>query len=296
MTEATNQAPGPVYVRRGAKIAGPYPANQVKRYVVLGRILASDEVSTDREHWKKVAQVRGLQDALKSDPETFRREDERAHGDRRDREVPDDSAGRERHRGRERRRLEKEDIQRHREMKSRLLQDLRQRHHGYGWRPLLIVVVVLAVLVAGYLFMPGGADVSLTLDCNADPKPGLNWSNCRLDGLQAVAAELPDLQARATHLRSAVMQGANLRRADLSYADLSLSDLSNAHLEGAVLKGASLLRADLSYARLNGADLSYADLGQANLGGADLQDAVFDHAVWIDGRTCAPGSRGGCRP
>ena len=65
-------------------------------------------------------------------------------------------------------------------------------------------------------------------------------------------------------------------------------------LSGASLVGANLARADLAYADLRGADLSYSDLSGAVIGGALLTAARLDHAVWVDGRVCRPGSRGSC--
>jgi len=52
----------------------------------------------------------------------------------------------------------------------------------------------------------------------------------------------------------------------------------------------------LTNADLAGTDLSFADLTGAVLAGASLQKARFDHALWLDGRTCRKGSVGGCRP
>ena len=76
-------------------------------------------------------------------------------------------------------------------------------------------------------------------------------------------------------------------------------DKRGAALAGALLRNADLHGAKLVAADLTGADLSGADLSGANLRYAVLADALLvgtrlDHAVWSDGRTCAPGSVGAC--
>jgi hypothetical protein len=43
------------YVRRGSRVQGPYPARQISRYLLLGRIRQSDRVSTDGECWCAIA-------------------------------------------------------------------------------------------------------------------------------------------------------------------------------------------------------------------------------------------------
>lgn len=40
-----------VYVRRDGKVSGPFARGLVERYFELGRVRASDELSTDRENW-----------------------------------------------------------------------------------------------------------------------------------------------------------------------------------------------------------------------------------------------------
>ncbi|NNM01430.1 MAG: pentapeptide repeat-containing protein, partial [Gammaproteobacteria bacterium] len=51
---------------------------------------------------------------------------------------------------------------------------------------------------------------------------------------------------------------------------------------------------DLRFARLAGANLSYADLRNVALDGADLDATILANAIWLDGRTCHPASRGTC--
>jgi len=42
------------YVRRAERTRGPLPEGQVSREIILGRILLSDELSADREHWRSL--------------------------------------------------------------------------------------------------------------------------------------------------------------------------------------------------------------------------------------------------
>lgn len=40
------------YVRKGGQTRGPLPAGQIEREILLGRIRANDDLSTDRERWR----------------------------------------------------------------------------------------------------------------------------------------------------------------------------------------------------------------------------------------------------
>ncbi len=43
-----------LYVRRKGQIKGPFPVKQVSRFILLGRILQTDELSRDKKVWKPV--------------------------------------------------------------------------------------------------------------------------------------------------------------------------------------------------------------------------------------------------
>ncbi len=95
-------------------------------------------------------------------------------------------------------------------------------------------------------------------------------------------------------------ESCNLRHANLSAANLRNADLRGADLAGANLRGVNLSGADLSGAMLADAILTDASLTNANLTGATLSGprmpgADFSLAIWVDGGTCGPGSRGRCR-
>ena len=289
------------YVRRGGEVRGPFPAQQISRYALLGRIRASDELSQDQISWRALSELPGLMpEAMQpgADPEALerlrRREDERSGRDRRAGEGTIPPAIRERRSGKERRAPEEAKTVARREAKSRLIQAGRQRRENYrllwlGTAFSLVVILMLGV----WLVPPPDEDVPR---CDDQPHPQVNWSNCRLEDLQASRQDLSGAKVRNAKLRQANLFGARLVGADLAYTDLVKANLGYANLRRATLKGANLLGADLAYADLSGADLSYADLSGATLGGAVMSEAQFDNAVWVDGRICAPGSLGQCMP
>ena len=45
------------YVQKGSRVQGPYSANEVGRYLLLGRVRNTDRVSRDGELWEPVTQV-----------------------------------------------------------------------------------------------------------------------------------------------------------------------------------------------------------------------------------------------
>ena len=47
----------PWYTRRDGVVRGPFSTENISRYILLGRIRLSDELSNDRQGWKKVEQV-----------------------------------------------------------------------------------------------------------------------------------------------------------------------------------------------------------------------------------------------
>lgn len=284
------------YVRRGRQVRGPFPARQVAKYVLLGRVKQGDEASRDQQHWQRIADVPALMPkAIRegAGPEVLQqlrqREDERGA-----RPAAADAAPRP-----ERRQApEPESMQLHREHKAKLIQDLREKsvRERRFTRIVVPVAVVLALglLVLGMLLRP--TEPVSEPNCAAAAAPGVNWNNCNLEQLVAANQQLPGLLARNSNLREANLMGAVLSGADLAYSDLSQANLGYADLKGAALKGANLRGADLTYADLTGADLTYADLKGARLGGAVVEGSDFSGAVWPDGRVCAAGSVAGCLP
>ena len=286
------------YVRSGGKISGPYPCGGVRRFLLLGRVVLTDEVSKDRKEWQQVsavpevippelrrAMLEGKEDELLS---ARRREDERTGRERRSAE---DDIKYERRRKGERRADEEATKKRRREARRSLLEAARKREMPL---PSLVGSVLLLVLVIGYgLFWDSGPELPEP-DCTAKPGPTVNWRNCSLNGIQAKEADLSRVNMNNASLRGANLSGSNLKGGDLRYADFSSADLSYSQLSNADMKGSNLQNADLSYADLSGADLSFANLQDANPGGADLTGARFDEVIWFDGSRCLPGSVGGC--
>ncbi|MDZ7754157.1 MAG: pentapeptide repeat-containing protein [Gammaproteobacteria bacterium] len=293
------------YVRRGTTVKGPFPASQIAKYVVLGRVHPSDEVSQDQQKWHKVAEFPSLvppavkESATSTEQRMLRqREDERSGHDRRHIEESLAEGVEQRRPGRpERRGEEPETVIRHRRQKAALLDTLRSgsemERRSWRWIAPAAVILVAGLVALGFLLGP--ATVKDTPDCGAPPAPGVNWNNCTMDGLEARDAELEGARIRNARLRDADLLNANLRAADLAYTDFAKANLSYADLSHADLKGATVTAADLTNADLTGADLSYANLRDARLGGAVITGTLLSGAVWPDGRTCGRDSVGECR-
>jgi len=287
------------FVRRDGEVKGPYPSGGVRRFVLLGRVRMEDQVSQDRKRWQRVADVPEVvppevRKALaEGDVEQLivprMREDERNGRERR--VHSDDEVYRQRRKG-ERRQAELEIMQQHRKAKTDLV-ERRQK------RPLplagILVTGTLVLLAIGSGFYLGAPPAIPDPDCQAQPAPGVNWRNCRLDGVMLEGVDLNGALINNGRMQQARLSGSQINRGQLDYLDLSQADLSYAELRQTSLKGATLRGADLSYADLSGADLSFADLTGANLGGARLEQARLDNAIWIGGEQCGPDSLGGCR-
>ncbi len=311
------------YTRRDNQIRGPFPAPQISRFILLGRLHDTDELSTDQLSWQKVSDVPVLvPEELKadlSDPEAYEklmiarmREDERNARDRRDESKPGDPMPDRRSTDNGRREDEEDAILRHREIKTAIAEAAEQRKQHYFLRGVVVTLFLASIIGAAWYFQPWQEQESA--DCNALAQPWVNWSNCLMEGVKLVTADL-----RGAHLRNANMAGADLRGAHLAGADIAYTNLVGANLTGAELTqaimlganmrnadlaGVDLHSADLSYAILQGVDLTNADLRESNLSNADLtgaklktarlQGAKLDHAIWLDGSVCSIGSVGKC--
>lgn len=91
------------------------------------------------------------------------------------------------------------------------------------------------------------------------------------------------------------LSGKNLSGLYLVGINLSKCNLKGVDLSHANLERADLGESDLERAELTGANLKMANLRLSGLIGANLERAIFDGAVWKDGRVCATGSVGQCR-
>lgn len=289
------------YVRRNQKVAGPYPSGTIRRFVLLGRLRVSDEVSRDGQSWQTVqATSEVMPPAIrgKTGPELEEylrlgrlREDERSGRDRR--ALQDTTPWREQ-RQQERRQTEPEEVVLHRiALNERLNQRTDSERRQIPWQPIVIggVMVVGALLFGLWHPNPPPGDVP---DCEAPAHPGVNWRNCAKPGIDLTGASLDSADLRNSRLDGAHLAGADLSHALLGYAWLGQADLSQARLHDASLIGTYLAQADLSYADLGGADLSFANLKGARLGAARLEGTRLNMTVWIDGKPCSQGSLGTC--
>lgn len=287
------------YTRRGGEIRGPFSAGLVSRHILLGRICLDDELSQDRETWTAVSAVPELiPEAMRVDPDDPLAQ-ERLHAARRwaderlrERRGPNDivPAGVSRRSG-DRRQQEPVEVVRHRTAKAGRDAGQTARFNG-KWAAIVIGGIVL--FVSGLLFLSQPVSENAAWDCTVSAHPGVNWSDCRMEGVHLDKADLTGARLRNVNLSGASLREGRLKGSDLSFATLSIADLSAADLQEAVMLGVSLRNADLRNAKLQGADLSYADLSGARLEGANLEGARLDHAIWVDKSVCAKGSLGRC--
>ena len=290
-------------MRRNGVVRGPYPSNQISRYVLLGRICTSDEVKPETGDWRDLSAYPELiPEMMKLPPSAEnkqkllmarRREDERQHGDRREREPNPSHSNREQRSGRDRRQPESIDTLRHRELRYQLLHKAQAKGRPYRYPLLMSVLVILGFLVS-YLVEPFEAE-TLHPDCAATPRPGVKWDNCNLVGLVANRANLLGADISNARMDNAQLSGANLDGVNLQYSSLNQSNLQQADLSHARMVGVTLRGSNLRDSKLVMADLSYANLSDANIEGADFTGAILDNAIWIDQRLCIPGSVGVCR-
>lgn len=264
------------FVRRDDTVQGPFPEPLVCRYLAIGRVVDTDEVSQDGSYWRPAQDVPVLTQGAEAllapagvdeaaDPDWA---EERSKAARRwldDRKSPDprgrsnappvDAAILERRSGSDRRQMpETVEQKAYREGRGDFESWLRSRRQRYGIAAAFVMLALLWLVISPTLFKPvNPVAVGLHIgasDCTAAARKGVNWSGCTMDGALLVGVDL----------RAADLLGASLKQANLRYADLAR---------------ANLLRADLS--------------------GADLTGTRLDGAVWSDGRVCAAGSVGVCK-
>ncbi len=286
------------FIRRSENIKGPFPSGTLRRFMLLGRVVPSDQVSTDRKSWKSVMDVPevvppeirkaaaegNLYDVL---PARLG-EDERKGVERRNK--AEDTQYKNQRKG-QRRQQEPELVKRHQISKTQLIELYKKRRTPYLAFLVVSILVFVAVGVGLYI---GAPDAIPDPDCNAKAAPGVNWRNCRLDAVKSESANLQGAILNSSILRMASMSGSILNQADMQYADLSGSDLSYSEIADAKMKGINLQNADLTNADLSNSDMSYANLKNSKLGGVKIDGARLTKAIWIDGSICASGSVGKC--
>ncbi|TNF38777.1 MAG: pentapeptide repeat-containing protein [Gammaproteobacteria bacterium] len=285
-----NKQKGRWYIRRGEHVRGPFPNQLISRYLILGRIDLDTEVSSDQEHWAPVKDFRALVPDVvlnAGTPEGARalmlariREDERSARE----SAPEEH---------DERRVDEDKVMKlHRQLRDDILQDYKSRLVISPRHVAIVLVIALLIMIGLLLNEPEQGDGGA--DCAAQPGPGVNWSFCNKDGTNLAGLDLSGMHFRSSQLSGAVLSRSRLDQADLSYANLSRAELSQASLRNVSLVGANLRMANLRGANLQGSDLSYAELEGANLEGAVLDNVRLDHAVWLNGMQCLPGSLGAC--
>ena len=183
------------YVRRGGEIRGPFAAGLVSRHILLGRISLDDELSQDRETWATVSALPELiPEAMRADPhDSLARErlhaarrwaDERLRERRGANDIVPEGVSR---RSGDRRQQEPAEVVQHRAAKAG--RDVGQEARFNGkWAAIVIGGIVL--FVAGLLYLSQPASENAAWDCTVSARPGVNWSDCRMEGVHLDKADL----------------------------------------------------------------------------------------------------------
>lgn len=286
------------FIRRSGAIKGPFPSGTLRRFMLLGRVTPSDQVSLDKENWqgvmdvpevvppeiRKAAEEGNLYEAL---PVSLG-EDERRGTERRSK--AEDVKYQNLRKG-QRRQDEDELVRRYQLSKTQLIEQYKKRKIPYIGFLVVSVLVFLSIGVGLYL---GSPDVVPDPDCNAKAAPGVNWRSCRLVAVSYESVNLQGAILNSAILRMSKLSGGIFNKADMQYADLSGSDLSYSEILDAKMKGINLQNADLTNVDLTNSDLSYANLQNSKLGGVNIDGVILTKAIWIDGSVCGPGSIGKC--
>jgi len=293
-----------LFTRRNGDVRGPYPAGLISRFLLIGRLTPDDEVSLDREDWRPIReQAHLIPNELKHADTPEGRERLLQARLREDERLRDRRAGNESgtvdtdRRGPDRRRPEPPEMISHRQRRAQWLSRQKASLDAAMRGPTPWLVAAAATLVAVLLFFwaTDRSEPPPPPACHLPPAPEVNWSYCRMPGLDLRGADLRRALLRSTDLLGSRLDGAMMAGADLRYADLRRTRLDGADLQRANLTGAALQDAGLNHANLEDADLSYANLMGADLSGTSLKGAVLDRAIWVDGRICEAGSTGSCR-
>ena len=287
------------YVRRDGHISGPYSTGLIRRLVLLGRIGNDDELSHDQHGWKHLTQLKDLvpsvMEADPDDPLAMQRlEAARRWADDRESTHPLFNADGEMV---ERRSNESSVTARrhpdHGQIIAEKLHNQKREKSNNNFIALLLVLVVATVV--GYYFSITKPASEQAIDCSAPAAPGVNWSNCFMQGVALSGLALQGAIMTNVNFTGADFSRADLSRADLSYASLLMVNADTVRLHAARLVGANLRGSNLGHADLTNADLSYANLLSSDISAADFTGAVLGNARWVDGKICAAGSISKCK-
>lgn len=279
--------------RQGASIHGPFSESVIINHLLLGRLTAEDEVSTDKINWQLIYSTSQLQSDhnFLTDEHAKKYLDERDGFDRRyAQDIEDDQTLQRRYTTRRSKEDEADILSR--QLRSQTMQKFRQRKQAIFWPIISTLLIITLIFILAVLYAkPFPSAIG---NCNDTATLNVNWSNCLKPQLNLSDKVLSNAQLRNSQLVGSNMMNTTLTDADMAYADLRFTNLSYSQLQNSLLLGANLRNADMSYANLSNANLSYADLTGANLGGSQLDNARFDNAIWIDGQLCASPSIGEC--
>ena len=195
------------YYRKNGETYGPFVAGLISRYILLGRIAKTDEVSRDGQQWLQAKDFEELipevMKADQTDPEVQQRlmaamrwADERQV----DRRMHEESTleQRERRVAGDRRNLEDEEIIAHREQQlARARRSASRMNSLLGWLVILGAIASLSAL-GWYIYTNKSPEVYI--DCNAAPSPNVNFNNCDMEGVDFSEADLTGSSFNNSHL------------------------------------------------------------------------------------------------
>jgi Pentapeptide repeats (8 copies) len=280
------------YIKRGGQQRGPYPPAVIERNIGLGRIVATDLLSSDGEQWLAATEFPDFELHRESKASGAARKLEERQHERRT-ALPAASVTTPEVRKLAERRRPEDPL------------EIQSREKSYRvWRSLDVASVAptriffgigIAVCVLGVVsWQARRAEIPNLVQCEAGAAPGVVWDFCDKQGTNLSGASLLGGSLKNTNLSSTNLTAAELSSTDLAYANLTGAKLLNADLSDANLTGAILRGADLSGADLTGANLSFADLTDAKLAATTLQQALLAQTIWRDGVVCAARSVGVC--
>lgn len=277
------------FVRRNETVQGPFASAQITRNILLGKIRANDELSSNKKNWQAVAKHRELYPDV-AQIETSGLET-----------TPDKPADTLKEKGIEKqKRAEERRYLQERRKTAADAELIKQQASASGrnnksMRMPVVSLILILMFIAFFAYQLRSNQITNKADCLSPAGSGVNWHSCTLPYLQVENKNLDASVLRDAILNEAKLMGTSFINADMAYVELIKSDLSYTNLESAYLIGANLRQADLRYSNLKGADLSYADLSGALLAGANMENTRLDNTIWFDGKVCAKGSLGLCR-
>jgi len=289
------------YIRRDQQIEGPFPAGLISQYVLLERVNYETELSHDLVQWIPLSEHPELIPAVMktdlSDPQAYERylaarrwADERSRDALSGQQPNDEDLSWD---GDDRRHQESLQKTTHHTHESQIKQDTTNEARTRFFGALLAVTILVVISAIIILNLPPPFEEEDA--CSQPPRPGINWSNCLMEGANLEGRNLSGAEMINMNLSQSNLSGAQLANANLSYSLLSVANLQGADMRSAKLIGASLRGTNLTDANLEGADLSYADLKGADISGANFRNTKLDNTIWIEGQSCAPGSLGQCK-